>query len=236
MSQNTLLALFALLVFPLEYGCGSLKRFAYEGVGREHWQHPDEVVRVLGIKPGETVADLGAGGGYFTFLLARAVGPRGKVYAVDVDPAMVEYLKARAAREGFANVEVVLAAEDDPRLPPGALDLVFTCNTYHHLPERPTYFARLKQYLRADGRIAIIDYARGSGFLTRVFGHATPDTVVRDEMHSAGYTLEAAFEILPRQSFLVFTDVTGYAAAGRSGDPGANGYPSDTSKAALVQR
>jgi hypothetical protein len=117
------------------------------------------------------------------------------------------------------------------------LDLVFTCNTYHHLAERPTYFARLKQYLRTDGRIAIIDYARGSGFLARVFGHATADTVVRDEMRSAGYTLEAAFDILPRQSFLVFTEVTGYgAAAGRLRHPRAGGDPSETSKAALVQR
>lgn len=208
MSQNALVALFALLVLPFEYGCGSFKRFAYEGIGRESWQHPEEVVRVLGIKPGETVADLGAGGGYFTFLLARAVGPRGKVYAVDVDPTMVDYLKARAAREGFANVEVVLADENDPRLQAGAVDLMFTCNTYHHLEERPAYFARLKQYLRPDGRIAIIDFEGQSSFFARVFGHATADTIVRHEMQSAGYTLEAAFDILPRQSFLVFADAS----------------------------
>jgi ubiquinone/menaquinone biosynthesis C-methylase UbiE len=209
MHQNAAVALFALLVLPFEYGCSSLKRFAYEGFGRERWQQPDEVVRVLGIKPGETVADLGAGGGYFTFRLAQAVGPSGKVYAVDVDPAMVDYLKARAAREGFTNVEVVLAAEDDARLPPGSVDLVFSCNTYHHLSERPTYFARLRQYLRPEGRIAIIDYERRTGFFARVFGHATAHTEVREEMHSAGYALEAAFEILPRQNFLVFANVTG---------------------------
>jgi predicted methyltransferase len=209
MHHNAAVALLALLTLPFELGCGSLKRFAYEGFNRERWQHPDEVVRVLGIKPGETVADLGAGGGYFTFRLARAVGPSGKVYAVDIDPAMVDYLRARAERENVTNVEVVLATEDDPRLPADGVDLIFTCNTYHHLAARPTYFARLKQYLRAQGRIAIIDHERGSGFLARIFGHSTADTVVRDEMRAAGYALEAAFDILPRQNFLVFADAGG---------------------------
>jgi predicted methyltransferase len=208
MHQNAAIALFTMLLLPLHYGCGSLKRFAYEGFGREAWQHPDEVVRVLGINPGETVADLGAGGGYFTFRLARAVGPNGKVYAVDVDPTMVDYLKTRTQQEGLDNIEVVLASEDDPRLPINGVDLVFTCNTYHHLAQRPVYFARLKQYLRPNGRIAIIDHTRSAGILARVFGHATADLVVRDEMQSAGYSLEAAFEFLPRQSFLVFENTT----------------------------
>jgi ubiquinone/menaquinone biosynthesis C-methylase UbiE len=207
MHHNAAVAFLALLVFSFEFGCGSLKRFAYEGFGRARWQNPDEVVRVLGIKPGETVADLGAGGGYFAFRLARAVGPTGKVYAVDVDPAMVDYLRARANQEGFKNIEVALASENDPRLPTAQVDLVFTCNTYHHLTQRPTYFARLKQYLRPDGRIAIIDYSGGTGFLARIFGHSTPNAVVRDEMNAAGYSLEAAFDILPRQTFLVFADV-----------------------------
>jgi ubiquinone/menaquinone biosynthesis C-methylase UbiE len=207
MNHNAALALFALLVMPISLGCGSLKRFAYEGFGRAAWQHPEDVVRVLGIKPGEVVADLGAGGGYFTFRLADAVGPSGAVYAVDVDPTMVDYLRRRVTEQGYHNVHVVLATEDDPRLPAGGVDLVFSCNTYHHLSQRPTYFARAKQYLRPEGRIAIIDHARrGSGWFARTFGHATPDRTIRDEMHDAGYALEAAFEFLPRQSFLVFAN------------------------------
>lgn len=208
MHRNAAITLLAMLVLPFEYGCGSLKRFGYEGFGRERWQHPDDVVLALGITPGETVADVGAGGGFFTFRLARAVGPKGKVYAVDVDPTMVDYLTARAEREGLHNIEVVLASADDPQLP-ATVDLIFSCNTYHHLAQRPAYFARAKQYLRPAGRVAIIDHAQDSGFLARVFGHATTDTVIRDEMRAAGYVLEADFAILPRQSFLVFADGAG---------------------------
>src|SRR3990167_1555747 len=102
--QVAVTALLALVV-----GCASVKRWAYEGFNRDSWQKPEQVVRSLGIKPGDYVADLGAGGGYFTFRLSQAVGSSGKVYAVDVDQGMVEYLKQRTVDEGRRNVEVILA-------------------------------------------------------------------------------------------------------------------------------
>src|SRR5512143_1493294 len=98
-------------------GCASWKKFAYEGFGRDRWQQPERVIDALGVRPGERVADLGAGGGYFTFRLADAVGPTGRVYAVDVDPDLLAYLRERAAREGRSNVEVIEATADDPHLP-----------------------------------------------------------------------------------------------------------------------
>ena len=184
--------------------CTDLKRFAYEGFGRDDWQQPARVVETLAIAPGSRVADIGAGGGYFTFRLADAVGPDGTVYAIDVDSGMLDYISKRAKKEGRQNVEPVLATADDPGLPEGGVDLIFTSNTYHHLPDRPAYFARLAQGVRDGGRIAIVEYAP-KGWFTKLFGHSTPEETIRTEMEQAGYRLVADHDFLDRQSFLVFT-------------------------------
>jgi ubiquinone/menaquinone biosynthesis C-methylase UbiE len=176
--------------------CGALKRLAYEGFGRDAWQKPDEVVALLGIRTGDHVADLGAGGGYFTFRLADAVGADGRVYAVDVDEDMIRYLRRRAAKLGYANVEVVRAEPDHPGLPEGAIDLLFTCNTYHHLANRVRYFEAALDSLEPAGRVAIVEYDEGH--------HATPRQTIVDEMSRAGYRLVADHPILEQQSFLVF--------------------------------
>jgi arsenite methyltransferase len=196
-------SLAALALLVLLAGCTRVKTCAYEGDDRDEWQKPDQVVEALALEPGDTVADLGSGSGYFTFRLAEAVGAGGRVYAVDVDEAMNERLAELAAERGFANVEVVLAAADDPRLPEGAVDLVFTSNTYHHLEDRAEYFARLAPVLGPEGRIAVIEY-RGQGFFQRVFPHYTPEETIRAELERAGYRLLQSFDFLPRQSFLVF--------------------------------
>ena len=109
------------LLVPFGAGCTASKRLAYEGFGRDTWQQSERVVKELGLKPGDQVADLGAGSGYFTFRLADAVGPSGRVYAVDIDSAMLEYLTRQAIERGYQNVETVLAAPDDPRLPDGGI-------------------------------------------------------------------------------------------------------------------
>jgi ubiquinone/menaquinone biosynthesis C-methylase UbiE len=185
-------------------GCSDVKRFAYEGVGRDEWQQPGRVVEVLALRPGDRVADLGAGGGYFTFRLADAVGPTGRVFAVDVDPGMTQHLAGRARELGLANVETVLAAEDDPRLPDGAVDLVFTCNTYHHLADRTAYFERLKRDLAPGGRVAVIEYS-GHGLFDGLFGHHTSAETIRAEMEAAGYRLLDEPGFLERQHFLIFS-------------------------------
>jgi len=199
------------LAVALATGCTDLKRLAYEGFGRrDRWQHPQQVIAALEIAPGAHVADVGAGGGYFTFRLADAVGPEGKVYAVDVDPGMVDHLERRARKEGRRNVETILATPDDTRLPENAVDLVFICNTFHHLTNRSVYFAQLLPRLRAGGRVVIIDY-RPSGWFAKLFGHATPADVIRKEMEAAGYVVERQHDFLPKQHFLVFVP----------GEPGA---------------
>lgn len=185
-------------------GCTSIKRWCYEGGDRDSWQHPERVIAALGIEPGQRVADLGSGGGYFTFRLAEAVGPRGQVYASDVDSAMNADLENRARERGVDNIAMILAGYDDPQLPEPPVHLIFTSNTYHHLENRTAYFAGARRYLRAGGRVAIIDYSDAHWF-PRFFKHSTPSEVIQREMEAAGYRLEQKHDFLPRQHFLVFS-------------------------------
>ncbi len=193
----------ALVLVALGTGCTSLKRCAYEGYGRDGWQKPEQVVRSLEVARGDDVADLGSGGGYFTFRLADAVGPEGVVYAVDVEPGLNEHVTERARDEGYENVDVVLAVHQDPLLPVSGVNLIFTSNTYHHIEDRVDHFENARQYLRAGGRVAIIDY-NGKGWFQRIFPHFTGEDVIKREMQAAGYRFLREFDFLPRQNFLVF--------------------------------
>jgi len=198
-----------LLALPaLAGGCTWLKRTMYEGGGRDEWQQPERVVRSLDLERGDRVADLGAGGGYFTVRLAEAVGPDGRVYAVDVDEAMLDYVSQRAAEAGVSNVETIVATPSDPKLPVDGVDLVFTCNTYHHIEDRPAYFAGLRPALRPGGRVAIVEYLP-EGFFQKVFAHSTDAATIESEMRAAGYQLAQRHDFLDRQTFLVFTPVPG---------------------------
>lgn len=185
-------------------GCAQLKHCAYQGVNRDDWQQPQRVIAALNLRPGDRVADLGSGGGYFTFRLAEAVGPAGKVYAVDIDQDMVDLIAKRANQERISNIEPILAKPDDPFLPKTDIDLIFTSNTYHHIDKRIAYFANLRKYLRPDGRVAIIDFDRRS-WLAGLFRHYTPSEFIKPEMEQAGYSLQQELGFLDRQSFLIFT-------------------------------
>ena len=202
-AKHAFLLLFS-VVSAVVPGCTTVKRLMYEGWGRDSWQQPERVVRELALQPGSRVADLGAGGGYFTFRLADAVGPTGRVYAVDVDEELLEYITGEARKRGHANVEAVLAAYDDPRLPIDGVDMIFTCDTYHHLNDRTAYFRRAARYLRPGGRVAVVDYD-GRGWFVSLFGHFTPASVIRAEMEGAWYRLEKSLEFIDRQSFQIFS-------------------------------
>ena len=193
------LTLIALLVAS----CARLKQFAYEGFNRDSWQQPDKVIAALNLHPGAVVADLGSGGGYFTFKLARAVAPSGKIYAVDVDKDMIELIAKRLKEESGNNVETILATATDLLLPQTGVDLIFTVNTYHHIADRLAYFANVRKYLRPGGRIAIIDLDRRA-WLEGLLGHYTPSETIKREMEQAGYALQQQLDFLDRQSFLIF--------------------------------
>jgi arsenite methyltransferase len=192
-----------LLLFFLIAGCTQLKQCAYEGFNRDQWQQRDRVIQSLQIRSGDRIADIGSGSGYFVFALAKAAGADGKVYAVDVDPAMNQLVAARAKQEGTANVEVILAKPDDPILPSAGVDLIFSSNTYHHIDNRISYLANLRKYLRPNGRIAIIEFDR-RGWFQGMWKHYTPSEFIKREMEQAGYGLQQEFNFLDRQSFLIF--------------------------------
>ena len=113
---------------------------ALEDPGRDEWQQPERVMAALSLKPGDIVADLGAGSGYFTVRLARIVSPGGKVYAVDVDRQLLEYLERRAKEEHLQNNQPTLADPHDPKLPPSSVDLISICDTLHHISDRQTHY------------------------------------------------------------------------------------------------
>jgi len=192
-----------LLACCLFLGCGKLKQWAYEGINRDQWQQPEKVVAALQLRPDDQVADLGAGGGYFTFILARAVGPTGKVYAVDIDPDMTELIARRAKNQSVDNVVTLVARADDPMLPKSGVDLVFTSNTYHHIENRIAYFSKLREYLKPGGKVAIIDFDSRAWFES-LFSHHTPSEAIKREMEQAGYVLRQEHNFLERQSFLIF--------------------------------
>src|SRR5687767_1952610 len=124
----------------------------FDDPARDAWQKPAEVIAALKLAPEAIVADIGSGTGYFAVRLARAL-PKGKVYGADVEPDMVRFLNARAAREGLPNLTSHGAGDESPNLP-GQVDLALVVDTYHHIPRRTRYFERLKPALRPGGRIA----------------------------------------------------------------------------------
>ncbi len=194
---------FVLALLISTTGCTSVKQWAYEGNDRDAWQHPDRVIQALNIQPGDQIADLGSGSGYFTFRLAEATGQTGKVYAVDVDEDMNAVVVKRAKENGYTNVEIILATEHDPKLPDNGIDLVFASNSYHHLKDRITYFTNLKKDLKPNGRVALIDFKEDpASFL---HGHSTSPDIMQKELTQAGYTLDQRLDFLPRQGFLIFT-------------------------------
>ena len=203
LQRATTLVRIPLLILFLVAGCAKLKQCAYEGFTRDQWQQRERVIESLQIRPGSQVADIGSGGGYFVFSLAKAVGPAGKVYAVDIDEEMTALVAQQAKKDRVGNIEVILAKPDDPLLPRSGIDLIFTSNTYHHIDNRVSYLRNLHKYLRPNGRVAIVEFDR-RGWLSGLWQHYTPPELIKREMEQAGFSLQREFNFLDRQSFLVF--------------------------------
>lgn len=174
----------------------------FDDPARDAWQKPHEVLAALALKPDAVVADLGAGTGYFSMRLAHFVS-RGRVYAVDLEPAMVKHLADRAKGMGLSNVTAVQGAPDDARLP-AKVDLVLMVDVYHHIDAREKYFARLRSSLKPGGRVAVVDFNDTSPVGPPRSARLSPGRV-REEMHRAGYAFVEAHDFLPNQYFLVFS-------------------------------
>jgi arsenite methyltransferase len=175
-----------------------VKAAAVVGLRRDRWQRPDQVMATLALEPGGRIADIGAGGGYFTFPLARAVGPGGHVYAIDTDPDMIAVIADRARRDGVANITTVAARPDDPELET-TVDLALLVNAFHHLPDPVSYLRTLRTLLGVGGRLAVIEPSPRWW----MFGHATDPTVLRRTLARAGYAIVAEHTFLPQQRFVI---------------------------------
>lgn len=186
-------------------GCGMLNRVDRRHVfSRDGWSLPDRVVEALSLEPGMRIVDLGAGDGYFTFRLADAVGPTGRVYAAEIDESSLNRLRRRVEESRAENVTVVQASADTFPAPDGPVDLVFLSGVFHHIGDPVAYFARLHADLAAGGRIAIVDGTPDPLHkLILPFHFASAETVERT-MREAGYQRVARFEFLPTMNFQIF--------------------------------
>jgi len=176
---------------------------------REEWQKPSQVLEALAVREGERVADIGAGSGYFTLPLARAVGPTGRVYACDIEQAYLEHIARRATLEGLEQVTCQLADADDPHLPAAGVDTIFMVDTYHYLQDRAQYIRTLRECLAPGGRIVIIDYIpreRDPGAFVPALEHQLSRETVDADMAAAGLKPAAVHDFLPEQYFVEYRE------------------------------
>lgn len=177
---------------------------ALEGPDREDWQQPERMMDALRIGEGSVVADLGAGGGWFTVRLARRVGPNGRVYAEDVQPQMIEAITRRVQREALRNVVPRLGTHDDPKLPGGGVDVVLMVDTYNEVEARVALLRNIARALKPDGRLGIVNFKKdGGGPGPDIEERVDADEVIRDA-NAAGLRLHSRETFLRYQYFLVF--------------------------------
>jgi ubiquinone/menaquinone biosynthesis C-methylase UbiE len=171
---------------------------------RETEEAPDAALDAIGIARGATVADIGAGVGYFTWRLAERVGPAGKVYANDIQEKMLERLRRNMQERGLAHVEPVLGAEDDPRLPAGRMDLVLLVDVYHEFSQPRKMLQKIRESLKPDGRLVLLEYRKEDPSVPIRAEHKMSVQEVKAEVEPEGFRLEKTLDLLPRQHILIF--------------------------------
>ncbi len=175
-----------------------------ERAEREIEERPSLAVRLLRIQPGQTVADIGAGSGYYTELLSKAVGPGGKVYATDIQPEMIRLLEQRIQRKRLGNVETVLSTETDPRLPPESLDLALLVDVYHELARPQQVLRRIRESLKPGGRLVLIEFRKEDPNVPIREEHKMSVAEARAEVEPEGFVFERVLNDLPWQHILIF--------------------------------
>ena len=186
-----------------QHSFGNAEKWArvFDDPQRDEWQKPHEVIEALKLAPDAVVADIGAGTGYFAVRFAHML-PKGKVYATDIEPEMVQYMVMRAKREGLPNLFSIQGKPEDAALPE-AVDLALLVDVYHHIDDRGAYFGKLARSFKPGGRLAIIDFTLDSDIGPPPRARIAPEQVKR-ELAGAGYALAEEVELLPNQYFLIF--------------------------------
>jgi predicted methyltransferase len=175
---------------------------------RDAEEQPDRVVRALNIPKGATVVDLGAGVGYFTWRLAEQVGPQGRVIAVDIQQGMLDLLEKNLKERGITNVDMVLATQDNPKLPVGAVDLVLMVDVYHELSLPETTMRHVRESLKPDGRVVLIEYRKEDPSIPINPLHKMSVEEVLAEVEPLGFKLTELMNFLPTQHIFVFHDAS----------------------------
>jgi ubiquinone/menaquinone biosynthesis C-methylase UbiE len=167
---------------------------------------PDQIIEAISLKPGQDIADIGSGGGYFSLRFAKIVGEEGKVYAVDTNPKLLNFVKNSAKAKRLDNVIPTTASNDSLDIPEKSLDFIFMRNVTHHLHNRIKYFKDLKKYLKSEGKIIVIEYDRGKPLsFVRIFKHYVLKEIIQQEMNEAGYIFQQEFDFLPNQHFTIYS-------------------------------
>lgn len=177
-----------------------VERFAaiFDDPERDEWQRPREVVELLDVSAGATVADVGAGTGYFAPHLSAAVGPDGRLIALDVEPNMVSHMRERFEEAGLDNAEARAAAPDDPGLEPESVDRILIVDTWHHIQDRAQYAARLREALRPGGSVLVVDFTADSPQGPPAAMRLTAEQVAA-ELREGGLEVDVLEETLPYQ-------------------------------------
>jgi cyclopropane fatty-acyl-phospholipid synthase-like methyltransferase len=163
-------------------------------------QPPDQVMDAIGVQPGMTLAEIGAGRGRYVVQLAVRVGEQGKVYAEDIDRAALRHCENRCRRWGLDQVEVTLGDVTDPKLPEGELDLIFVISSYHHFSDPVTLMRNARPALKSDGILAIVEWLPGEGSSTEF---RSPQQV-EAQMKEAGYRLERTDPLLEANRLMIY--------------------------------
>jgi predicted methyltransferase len=171
---------------------------------REAEEHPGVALDEIGIAPGSAVADIGAGVGYYTLLLADRVGPQGKVYANEIQQGMLDRLNQRAAAKGVHNIIPVLGTESDPKLPAGAIDVALLVDVYHEFSHPKEMIQRLRESLKPDGRLVLLEYRAEDPNVPILPAHKMTVKQVKAEIEPEGFRLVKRSEKLPWQHILIF--------------------------------
>ncbi|GMT49037.1 MAG: methyltransferase type 11 [bacterium] len=178
--------------------------FYLESESRNEWQKPYKIIKALGLSEGDVIADIGAGGGYFTEKFSHKVGKTGHVYSTDVQNVMIENLNKRVKKKKLSNVTVIQSGFNNPRLPKNSCDIVFFSSVYKEIEDRIGFLKKVKKSLKKKGRIAIIGYRKWS----TTSGPYREDRLKTDqiikELKTVGCQLSESFDFIPDQYFLLF--------------------------------
>jgi ubiquinone/menaquinone biosynthesis C-methylase UbiE len=171
---------------------------------RQQEEEPDRALDLIAIQPGMKVADVGAGSGYMTTRLSPRVGPTGKVYANDVQPALLQIIRQKASSQGLSNIELVLGTETDARLPEGAIDLVLLVDVYHEFSHPQEMLRSIRRSLKPEGRLVLIEYRKEDPSIPIADTHRLNAADARKEIGAEGFTFDQLISRLPRQHIIVF--------------------------------